>query len=62
MKLKIYDNNHNITKNKNLNILYDYAIKKGLTRSQASKIINKVIGKTFKIINSMVQGGKASSK
>ena len=59
---KIYDNNHNITKNKNLNILYDYAIKKGLTRSQASKIINKVNGKTFKIINSMVQGGKASSK
>ena len=47
---------------KNLNILYDFAIKKGLTRVEASKIINEIVGKKFKKIKSVVQGGKVNPK
>ena len=59
---KIFIENQNITKFKNLNILYDFAIKKGLTRVEASKIINEIVGKKFKKIKSVVQGGKVNPK
>ena len=38
------------------------AIKKGLKRVEASKIINEIVGKKFKKIKSVVQGGKVNPK